>query len=139
MKFSELTEAQWQENGMYYDTCLLPVTGLTGGGNPLETTTALEKLADAIDLIEQPFKGRVVIYPACHYWGAEDKPMLERLCSELKRSAGFKYVILVSAIHLPLPGTEQADLVVIPDQDGKLPPASEVREKVMQCWTRNNG
>ena len=135
MKFSELTEEQWTENGIYFDTCVLPLTGLSGRENPIATTAALERLADVIDLVELPFKGRVVIYPACHYPG--DKQTLEGLCKELKDGeAGFKHVFVVSAAHREDLPSEHADLIIMPDKDGNLPSAATVREQVMQRWTR---
>lgn len=135
MKFSELTEEQWEENGIYFDTCVLPLTGLSGRENPIDTTAALERLADVIDLVELPFKGRVVIYPACHY--SEDIGMLDKLCSGLKEGeAGFKHVILVSAVHRPELQQEQSNLVIMPDSSDDLPSSATVREQVMLCWAR---
>ncbi|GBF72789.1 hypothetical protein PA598K_01057 [Paenibacillus sp. 598K] len=138
MKFSEMTEEQWQENGIYYDTCLLPVTGLAGGEDPVTTTAALERLADAIDLVEVPFKGRVVIYPAYHYWRDEDLPQLARLCRALKEGeAGFKHVILTSGVRLTALDEAGADLTFMPDEQGALPAAQQVRDVVMGHWSRS--
>ncbi|MGO4375464.1 DUF2487 family protein, partial [Paenibacillus sp. MCAF20] len=67
MKFSEIEKEQWEELRPYLDTCLLPVTGMDGSEQPYEATEWLERLRDIMDLIEIPFKGRVVTYPACHY------------------------------------------------------------------------
>ena len=64
----------------YLDTCLLPVTGLTGKESPVEAGDRLEQLRDLLDLLEIPYHGRTVTYPAWHY--AEDA---EDLKTELGR------------------------------------------------------
>lgn len=64
MKFSDIEEQTWDELRPYLDTAVLPVTGLNGGETPWEATRELEYLRDALDLIEIPFKGRIVTYPA---------------------------------------------------------------------------
>jgi 23S rRNA (pseudouridine1915-N3)-methyltransferase len=96
MKFSDISKEEWQDLQPYLDTCLLPVTGLTGREQPWEATEALEKLRDALELIEIPYKGRVVTYPALHY--VDDKEIstqLDTLSSRIKE-AGFTFVIVVT-------------------------------------------
>ncbi|WJH37540.1 YpiF family protein [Paenibacillus sp. CC-CFT747] len=68
VKFSEIREEQWKDLQPYLDTCLLPITGLTGTESPWMTTEALEMLRDIMDLVENPYKGRLVTYPALHYF-----------------------------------------------------------------------
>ena len=67
MKFSDIEEQNWEQLAPYLDTCLLPLTGLDGTEKPWQATNALEKLRDFLDLIEIPFRGRIVTYPAAHY------------------------------------------------------------------------
>ena len=96
MKFSDIEPASWPELKPYFDTCLLPVTALTGSEQPWEATQRLEFLRDVLELVEIPYKGRVVTYPAFHYYaGEEDADMLNRVCRQLKQS-GFKYVIVMA-------------------------------------------
>jgi 23S rRNA (pseudouridine1915-N3)-methyltransferase len=98
MKFSDVMKDQWDALQPYLDTCLLPVTGLTGSEQPWQATEALEKLRDALDLIEIPYKGRVVTYPALHYVdGADLSVQINTLASRLKE-AGFSYVIVLTTI-----------------------------------------
>jgi 23S rRNA (pseudouridine1915-N3)-methyltransferase len=96
MKFSDVNKDEWTELQPYLDTCLLPVTGLTGVEQPWQATEALEKLRDALELIEIPYKGRVVTYPALHYVeGVEIGEQINTLCSRL-REAGFAYVVVLT-------------------------------------------
>ncbi|UUZ94444.1 YpiF family protein [Paenibacillus sp. P25] len=100
----------------YLDTCLLPVTGLRGTEQPWEATEALEELRDALDLLEMPFKGRVVTYPALHFIpddAAGTNALLRQVCSGI-RQAGFRFVVLVTAkseSELPITA-ENADLLL---------------------------
>lgn len=114
MKFSDITAEQWDELQPYLDTCLLPLTGLSGEESPHDTTLALEQLRDWMDEVENPFRGRIVTYPANHYAGADDVEKINDLCHKMK-SGGFKYVIIISS---KLPFTEHAfehgDLVLSP-------------------------
>lgn len=114
MKFSDVESNSWEELRPYVDTCLLPVTGLTGNEQPWEATKALEWLRDALDCFEIPYKGRVLTYPAFHYIeGEEGRALLERVCERLKQS--FPYVILVSASQeaQALQNVENCDLVFV--------------------------
>ncbi|MCZ8520515.1 MULTISPECIES: DUF2487 family protein [Paenibacillus] len=100
MKFSEISEEQWEELRPYLDTCLLPLTGLTGNESPWMTAKLLEQLRDALDLVEIPFRGRTVTYPAQHFTAgksaAAEGELLRQICRGV-RSEGFRYVVLVTA------------------------------------------
>ncbi|SDC41274.1 Protein of unknown function [Paenibacillus sp. UNCCL117] len=101
MKFSEIETAAWPELKPYLDTALIPVTGLEGSESPVEAADALEVLRDVLDLIEIPFKGRTVTYPAMHYTGggqaaAAAQLLVQDACARMKL-AGFRYVVLVTA------------------------------------------
>lgn len=126
MKFSEINREQWGELQPYLDTCLLPVTGLKGEEAPWEMTEALERLRNALDLVEIPFRGRTVTLPALHYPGetpAEVAACIDRVCRMAKQNGGFRYAVVVTAnsgldlascrepdLVLPLaPGTENAE------------------------------
>ncbi|MFC4808512.1 DUF2487 family protein [Paenibacillus sp. GCM10023250] len=135
MKFSELNAEQWAELQPYLDTAVLPVTGLTGAEMPHEATLRLERLRDVLLTIEQPFKGRTVTYPAIQY-GAQSPELagqLREVCGNL-RTAGFKYIILASAIPLQSAEACGADLAVGPDGDGALPEPGAVSEAVRTLW-----
>lgn len=97
MKFSEIEKDQWEELRPYLDTCLLPITGLTGDETPWQATEALEKLRDAMDWIEIPYKGRIVTYPALHYTSeiSQFATHVNEVCKKLKE-VGFRYVIPIS-------------------------------------------
>lgn len=100
MKFSDLSKEQWDELQPYLDTCLLPITGLSGEEAPWEAVVALERLRDVMDLIEQPYGGRVVTYPAVQYAASNDEAELQRtvngICERLKKHH-FSHVIVVTA------------------------------------------
>jgi 23S rRNA (pseudouridine1915-N3)-methyltransferase len=61
-------------------------------------TECLEKLRDIMDFVEQPYKGRVVTYPALQYKIEEDQmvAVVDTLCHKLK-AGQFKYVIIITA------------------------------------------
>ncbi|GKU79521.1 DUF2487 family protein [Paenibacillus sp. L3-i20] len=139
MKFSDITNDQWDELKPYLDTCLLPVTGMNGLEAPFEATECLESLRDIMDLVELPFKGRVVTFPACHYVssGISFNSMLEEWCSNLKRS-GFKFVILITAKSTLSIQCENADLIIKPDQDGNVPSQEEIAGHIRNLWNGKN-
>jgi len=137
MKFSELTPEQWGELQPYLDTAVLPVTGLNGSEAPYQATEALEKLRDVLDLIEKPFKGRIVTYPTCNYgqWNTETARQIAEICRNLKRAAGFKHVIVAAAFSEPLLiKAGEADLFIGPDSFGAIPGTESVSEAVRQLW-----
>lgn len=137
MKFSELSADGWAELAPYLDTAVLPVTGLQGTEMPHEATAALERLRDILDLIEIPFKGRIVTYPACQYgtWTPELRSQLQVLSSNL-RQVGFKYVVIVMAIGVPAEAKEEtgADMIISLDAQGELPSGTDVNDAVRQLW-----
>jgi 23S rRNA (pseudouridine1915-N3)-methyltransferase len=140
MKFNEVSGEDWESLKPYLDTCLLPVTGLTGSEPPAEATFKLEHLRDALELLEFPFKGRVVTYPACHYGeGAHLYSVLNEICRKLKEEAGFKYVIAVTSQCELIPEQlTEADLVLgaSPDEleDRGAGLKERFAERVQQLW-----
>lgn len=136
MKFSEIGKEQWDELSPYLDTCLLPVTGMTGTEKPYEATERLEELRDMLDLVEIPFKGRVVTYPACHYLldGAESARGVEAIVKRLKDS-GFAYVILATASGMLKLDECGADLVLNPSENGERPDPAVVARLVRDLWS----
>ncbi|MFD2612038.1 DUF2487 family protein [Paenibacillus gansuensis] len=116
MKFSEIKESEWTSLQPYLDTCLLPVTGLKGDEEPWQAAAELERLRDVLDLIEIPYKGRTVTYPALHYITEDARfaDHLDAVCEKLK-AGGFRYVILVTAGELKFSKErKQADLIINP-------------------------
>lgn len=138
MKFSDLTRDDWMQLAPYMDTCLLPVTGLTGEEAPWEATEALEKLQDALDLIELPYRGRVVTYPALHYTGESGERLadiLNHTCARLKRNVGFRHVLLVFGPTADVPECAEADAVFRAgaDRDGLK---SEIAATLQRLWRK---
>ncbi|WP_141501484.1 DUF2487 family protein [Paenibacillus luteus] len=140
MKFSEITKEQWEELSPYLDTCLLPVTGITKAVPPYQATEWLEQLRDLMDLIEIPFKGRVVTYPAWHY--VDDNVQLEiqieQWCSSMK-SLGFRYMIVVTANSELNVNSAAVDLCFKPGTGGALPLQTEVSEAIRGLWSGQAG
>jgi hypothetical protein len=134
LKFSEIERSKWDELKPYLDSCLLPVTGLTGEEQPWEATEELEYLRDVLDCVEIPYKGRVVTYPAFQYAvGDHARDMLDAVCGNLKK-AGFRHIIVmtvkpdIAALEL-----KHADLLLCPEAlDGTVTPMVEFRELVSQ-------
>jgi 23S rRNA (pseudouridine1915-N3)-methyltransferase len=141
MKFSDVNERNWNELRPYVDTCILPITGLSGLEQPWQATRALEELRDALDLFELPYKGRVLTYPAYHYIQSDNgTASLNEICSRLKES-GFPYVVAVSASseHRNLLEGLHADLAFTlpPELLGKALPETkqQISEALMHLWT----
>jgi hypothetical protein len=132
MKFSEFSGERWAELQLYFDTGILPVTGLTGSESPDEAEAALTRLRDLLDLVEMPFKGRTVTYPALHY-AAEGAQTIERVASGLK-AGGFRHVIIVSMNRSYQADLPSVDLWIVPEPDGALPAARAVSEAVQAMW-----
>lgn len=98
MKFSDIDADKWKELGPYLDTCLLPLTGLTGKEEPWQATEALERLRDVMESLEKRFVGRMVTYPAVHFVPGQGwAEPVSAICRNLKESAGFKHVVLITA------------------------------------------
>lgn len=137
MKFSEIEASAWEELRPYLDTCLIPVTGLTGSEQPYEVTEQLERLRDLMDCLEIPFKGRVVTYPSVQYGRAEIAAFINEICRNTKLS-GFKYVIVVSAdVEWEAGQLEDADVIVTAQAfpDYKEPTGAEqIRQAVQLLW-----
>ncbi|MCK8486365.1 YpiF family protein [Paenibacillus sp. MBLB2552] len=142
MKFSEIEPSAWEELRPYLDTCVIPVTGLTGLELPYEVTEKLERLRDILDWVEIPFKGRVVTYPAFQYQTQEMAQAINVVCRNVK-SSGFAYVLVVSAefewFDEELP---DADLIVTLRRyapDSKEGAAGRVKAAVQELWQANKG
>ncbi|WP_221798024.1 DUF2487 family protein [Paenibacillus typhae] len=137
LKFSEFTEESWNEHGKYFDTCLLPFTGLSGEESPPEAAAVLEKLRDLLELIEKPFRGRIVVYPAIQYAAGQNADYVNEVCKKVKSSI-FQYVIVASAVPgMSAEDIYESDLVFAlsgfgPDCIGKE--KSEINEKIHALW-----
>lgn len=125
MKFSEIKKEEWPALKPYLDTCLLPITGLSAGVSPVEATEELEKLRDVLDLIERPYRGRTVTYPAWHFVidHAKTAEQLRELVQELRSASGFKFVILVTLTEELGDQSELlgADLIITPSNADEIP------------------
>lgn len=143
MKFNEISEQDWRDLKPYLDTCLLPVTGLTGLEDPAKVTMTLEQLRDALETIEIPYKGRVVTYPALHYITEMNvKEQLEVVSHHLKRM-GFRYVIVLS-VHPEAAAwkTEQTDLLIAIDMEQWGSQSEQIKwsisKQVQHLWTHSD-
>ncbi|WP_312148582.1 DUF2487 family protein [Paenibacillus odorifer] len=139
MKFSDFEVDTWEENRKFYDTCLIPFTGLSGLESPPETVQALERLRNFMDMVEIPFKGRIVTYPAIQYAGEGYVNLINEICQKVK-SSGFQHVVVLTA-DVPLQESQiyESDLVLsLPiieaSHEGKND--SEIRMKIQDMWRR---
>jgi len=141
MKFNELTKEQWEEWKGYLDTCILPVTGLSGMESPPEVASQLEMLRNWLGGIEIPFRGRTVTYPAYHFIPDNIEMnslcLVNKLCTQL-RSQGFTYIVIISAQwNIMRDELPQADLVVSPVElwTTDLSRAQQqIKERVQKMW-----
>lgn len=137
MKFSELGEEQWAELQPYLDTCLLPVTGLTGREEPPEATEKVAAAGDWLYPLESSFRGRTVTLPAYHYVDAareEEIARLERYCADLKRT-GYRFVIVVTGERtIAVAELPSADVIVGPSAENSNPETERIRRTVTEMW-----
>ncbi|WP_128894422.1 DUF2487 family protein [Longirhabdus pacifica] len=137
MKFSEIESEQWESLKPYLDTCLLPLGGLHGSESPIEVITALEKLRDVLDIVEVPYKGRVVTYPAIQYQWHEEVTfvqMVDQICHQLKQQ--FTFVIVVTADEkIENMQFAHADMLVS-SKHLDNPMKEEILQSVQQLWTK---
>ncbi|MCL6602364.1 MAG: YpiF family protein [Paenibacillus sp.] len=137
MKFSDFDSITWEENRQYYDTCLIPFTGLTGSEGPAETVLALEKLRDFMDMVEKPFRGRIVTYPVLQYRGEHFIDLINELCRNVK-SLNFRYAIVLTAeLEITRDELNESDLVLsLPNfRDlGTKDVQALTSEKIQELW-----
>lgn len=140
MKFSDFESDHWIENQKFYDTCLIPFTGLSGLESPPETVQALERLRDFMEWVETPFKGRIVTYPAIQYATEDYKGMINEICRKVK-SFNFQHVVVISAdIALQADEIYESDLVL---SLSMFPSSQEVENrsviamKIQEMWQRS--
>ncbi|WP_059043361.1 DUF2487 family protein [Paenibacillus rubinfantis] len=142
MKFSEIEASSWEELRPYLDTCLIPVTGLTGREQPYEVTEKLERLRDVLDWVEIPFNGRVVTYPAFQYQTEGMTQAINDLCRNVK-SSGFTFAIVVSAdFEGKTEELPHADLIVTPRGfalDSGEGAGGRVKAAIQELWLSKKG
>jgi hypothetical protein len=135
MKFSEFTRNEWADVQLYFDTGLLPVSGLTGGESPAEAAAAVGRTGDWLLPVETAFRGRTVTLPAYHYFdGSEEaRARLASICREVK-AGGFKHLIVVCGTAGLLPPDLPADLLLQPARPDETPDRERIREAVADLW-----
>ncbi|MGP0586913.1 DUF2487 family protein [Paenibacillus timonensis] len=142
MKFSEIEASAWEELRPYLDTCVIPVTGLTGLERPYEVTEKLERLRDILDWVEIPFKGRVVTYPSFQYRTRDLPQAINDVCRNVK-SSGFSHVLVVSSEFEWSDGElPDADLIVTLSRfapDSGEGAAGQVKAAVQELWQAKKG
>jgi hypothetical protein len=139
MKFSDFDESSWKANCQYFDTCLIPFTGLKGTESPPEAAEALGRLRDLLDCIEQPFQGRIVTYPAIQYSSGDSIQYVNEICRKVK-SSHFQYAIVASS-DLELLSIEivESDLVLSLtgfETSRIMSCKSQIGREIEQMWQR---
>jgi 23S rRNA (pseudouridine1915-N3)-methyltransferase len=143
LKFNDIQAQDWPDLKPYLDTCLLPLTGLTGFEEPAQVTLALEQLRDALETIEIPYKGRVVTYPALHYiTGVDIRDQLNTISLHLKRM-GFRFVIVLTLhTEAALWNVEQTDLLIAVDMQQWTSQSEQIKssisKQVQHLWQHND-
>lgn len=135
MKFSELDDKGWAELQPYFDTCLLPVTGLSGREAPWEMADRAADAGDWLFPLEKAFRGRTVTLPAYHYYdGSEESAdKLKLLCSRF-REAGFRYVVLICGKPDYIRPDIGADLILQPDREAGKPDPEALFTAIKELW-----
>ncbi|NGM81466.1 DUF2487 family protein [Paenibacillus sp. 7124] len=140
MKFSDFDKGSWEENGKFYDTCLIPFSGLTGKESPPQTAEWLERLRDSIDLVERPFKGRIVVYPAVQYDGIGKIDIINEICHNIK-SNNFRFAIVLDGVgSLTRDIIFESDLIIAVKDffgDNKDKGMALFMQKIQQMWEGN--
>ncbi|MFD0670395.1 DUF2487 family protein [Cohnella sp. GCM10027633] len=136
MKFSEISDQSWAELQPYLDTCLLPISGLTGMEPPWEAKERMLRTGDWLSVLERAFNGRTVTLPAYHYdrAGPDASGRLNEMCERLKAS-GYRYVVVVSGQAGGAPdAVTAADLRVQPLSEDEQPDEDAIRATVAAMW-----
>lgn len=134
MKFSDISEKDWDDLRPYLDTCLLPVTGLKGTEQPWEAVIGLERLRDALELVEIPFRGRVVTYPAVHFTEYDRfADYVNGIVRSLK-AGGFRHVIVLGFHDMIIDDFIEADLTLLAGAGDE----GAFSEKIQTMWKKNN-
>jgi 23S rRNA (pseudouridine1915-N3)-methyltransferase len=134
VKFKDIDPAKWEELKPYLDTCLLPLSGLTGREDPGKTTEELAALQQWMDVVEVPFTGRMVTYPALHYTSNTGAgSFVNDVCNNL-RQAGFRYIVLITTSSTFLEEQFEADLVL----SQAVMSASDAVRRVQELWHGTN-
>jgi 23S rRNA (pseudouridine1915-N3)-methyltransferase len=139
MKFSDIDELSWPELQIYLDTCLIPVSGLTGEETPWEATEKVALTGQWLAPIEEAFRGRTVTMPAFHYdcYSLEGQNQLDRLCKHL-RANGFRYIVAVCGQPLALSAQLSADLIFQPSIKDEDPDPELMRKSVTELWRQSS-
>jgi hypothetical protein len=137
MKFSEIDAESWPELQPYFDTCLIPLSGLQGGESPWEATEKVARAGQWLSPLEQAFRGRTVTMPAFHYdrEGMAHADSINRLIDGWKR-LGFRFVIVVSGQPLRLEGNLRADLIIQPHSEEDEPDTGQIGKAVAELWRK---
>lgn len=140
MKFSEAKPESWGELAPYFDTCLLPVTGLDGAESPWEAADRAAATGEWLSPLEQAFGGRTVTMPAFHYLPDDGSAalLLNGICERMK-GAGFRYVAVVCGTAGMLSKPEAADLLFGPAAADERPDPGRLRLAMTGLWRRDAG
>lgn len=136
MKFSEISDQSWAELQPYLDTCLLPVSGLTGMEAPWEAKENILRTGDWLSVLERAFHGRTVTMPAYHYdqAGPDAAERLNDMCGRLKAS-GYRYVVVVCGQAGGVSeSVTAADMRVQPNAEEEQPDESALRAAISAMW-----
>jgi 23S rRNA (pseudouridine1915-N3)-methyltransferase len=135
MKFSEINADSWPELQNYLDTCLIPVSGLTGAESPWETTDKVALTGQWLAPLEQEFKGRTVTMPAFHYdtGSLEDRERLNQLAKQW-RTNGFRYIVAICGQPMEMSWKLEVDLIIGPTNDDEVTDVEKIRKSVTDLW-----
>jgi 23S rRNA (pseudouridine1915-N3)-methyltransferase len=135
MKFSEINADSWPELQNYLDTCLIPVSGLTGAESPWETTDKVARTGQWLAPLEQAFRGRTVTMPAFHYdtGSLEDRERLNQLTRQW-RTIGFRYIVAICGQPIELSWKLEVDLIIGPTNDDEVTDVEKIRKSVADLW-----
>lgn len=127
----------WPELQPYLDTCLIPLSGLTGEESPWEATEKVARTGRWLAPLEQAFRGRTVTMPAFHYDTGSSLTIewLNFLIGQWK-NIGFRYVIAVSGQRLEEGSRLEVDLIIQPDVEDDEPDSQLIGKLVASLWRK---
>jgi len=137
MKFSEIGADSWPELQPYLDTCLLPLSGLTGEESPIEATDKVARTGQWLAPLEYAFRGRTVTMPAYHYDAGsyEHSERINQLIARW-RKMGFRYVVIISGQPSEWHQHLLADLFIQPSAIEEEPNSQDITKLVSELWQK---
>jgi len=105
----------FQAQKEYIDTAIIPLTWIDGSSQGfLSAASAAEFTLSLSNVIENQFKGRIVLFPSFSYTKKQDKQTLLDDWSEEIKNAGFKHIFFITSDREWSTMEEEKNVILIP-------------------------